>query len=167
MDLTAIQSAIASLKVATGLIKGTLETKNAIEVQGKVIEVQAALLEAHTNAISATTAQFELLDRVRALDEQLKAFNDWDEQGQRYALVCPWQGVAHVYALRKASSDGEVAHFLCPNCFHGRHRVILNPAVAKDRYVSLACPSCKAIMDTGYRHIGSPRYAEEYATKGQ
>ena len=163
MDITAIQSAITSLKVGMDLIKGIRETENANEVPGKVIELQAALWEAHNNAISATTAQFELLDRVRALEEQLKAFNDWDEQGPRYTLVYPWQDAAQVYALRKASSDGEVAHFLCSNCFHERHRVILNQVITTaNRYVSLVCPSCKASIDSIFRSIGSPNYAEEY-----
>ena len=164
MDIAAIQSTITGLKVATGLVKGILKTKNAIEVQGKIIELQAALLEVHTNAISATTAQFELLDRVRALEEQLKAFNDWDEQGPRYTLVCPWNDAAQVYALRKASSDGEAPHFLCPNCFHKRQRVILNQTFATaNRYVLLACPSCKAKIETRYTiGLGAPKYAEEY-----
>ena len=164
MDIAAIQSTITGLKVATGLIKGMLETKNAIGVQEKIIELQAALLEVHTNAISATTAQFELLEQVRALEEQLKAFNDWDEQGQRYTLVCPWDDAAQVYALRKASSDGDVPHFLCPNCFHKRQRVILNQAFATaNRYVLLACPSCKAKIETRYTvNLGTPNYAEEY-----
>ena len=164
MDIAAIQSTITGLKVATGLIKGILETKNAIGVQGEIIELQAALLEVHTNAISATTAQFELLDRVRALEEQLKAFNDWDEQGPRYTLVCPWNDAAQVYALRKASSEGEAAHFLCPNCFHGRQRVIFNQVADKgNRYrVALVCPSCKAKITTAFNGIEAPKYAEEY-----
>ena len=164
MDIAAIPSIITGLKVATGLVKGILETKNAIEVKGKIIELQAALLEVHTNALSATTAQFELLAQVVALKDQLKAFNDWDEQGPRYALVCPWHDAAQVYALRKASSDGEVPHFLCPNCFHKRQRVILNQAfVTANRYVLLACPSCKAKIETRYtQNLGTPNYAEEY-----
>ena len=164
MDIAAIQSTITGLKVATGLVKGILETKNAIEVQGKIIALQAALLEVHTNAISATTAQFELLDRVRALEEQLKAFNDWDEQGPRYTLVCPWNDAAQVYALRKASSEGEAAHFLCPNCFLRRQRVIFNPVVDKgNRYrAALVCPSCKARIDTAFIDTVAPQYAEEY-----
>ena len=164
MDIAAIQSIIPSLKVATGLVKGILETKNEIEAKGKLIELQTALLEVQTNAISATTAQFELLEQVRALKEQLKAFNDWDEQGQRYKLVYPWQDAAQVYALRKASSDGEVPHFLCSNCFLKRQRVILNQAFATaNRYVLLACPSCKAKIETRYKgNLGAPKYAEDY-----
>ena len=163
MDITAIQSAITSLKVGMDLIKGIRETENANEVPGKVIELQEALWEAYNNAISATTAQFELLDRVRALEEQLKAFNDWDEQGPRYTLVCPWGNAAQVYALLKARSAGDAAHFLCPNCFHKKQRVILNQVVATpNNYVSLACPSCKARIDTSYRGIAAPEYAEDY-----
>ena len=163
MDIAAIQSIITGLKVATGLVKGILETKNAIEVQGKIVELEAALLEVHINAISATTAQLELLAQVGALKEQLNAFNDWDEQGQRYTLVCPWKDAAQVYALRKASSDGEVAHFLCPNCFHEKYRVILNQVITTaNRYVSLVCPSCKASIDTSFRSLRAPQYAEEY-----
>ena len=166
MDITAIQSIFPGLKVATGLVKGILETKNEIEAKGKLIKLQTALLEVQTNAISATTAQFELLEQVRALEEQLKAFNNWGEQGQRYTLVCPWHDAAQVYALRKANSDGEVPHFLCPNCFHGRQRVILNQVVTTaNRYVSLACPSCKAKIDTCYTGIGAPKYVEEYESE--
>ena len=168
MDITALPAAITSLKVATGLVKEMLKTANAIEAQGKVIELQTALLDVLNNALSATTVQYELRDQVRALKEQLKAFNDWDEQGQRYTLVCPWGDAAQVYALRKASSAGEVAHFLCTNCFHERHRVILNQVAtggrsASFRYVSLVCPSCKASIDTSLVSIGTPKYAEEYA----
>ena len=154
----------------TGLVKGILETKNEIEAKGQLSELQTALLEVQVNAISATTAQFELLEQVRALEEQvraleeqLKAFNDWDEQGQRYTLVCPWEDAAQVYALRKASSDGERPHFLCSNCFHKKQRVILNQVFkTANRYVSLVCPSCKASIDTSLRGIGAPKYAEEY-----
>ena len=163
MDIAAILSTTTSLKVATGLIKGILETKNEREAQGKLIKLQTALLEVQTNAINATTVQLELLEQVRALEEQLKAFDDWDEQSPRYTLVCPWGNAAQVYALCKTRSDGEVAHFLCTNCFHKKQRVILNQVVkTANRYVSFVCPSCKASIDTSFRGIGAPKYAEEY-----
>ena len=163
MDITAIPPTFTSLKVATSLIKGILEAKNKLETQPKLIELQEALLEMQTDAISTRTAQVELLEQVRALKEQLKAFNDWDEQRPRYTLVCPWNDAAQVYALHEASSDGEQPHFLCPNCFHKRHRMILNQIIkTANRFVSLACPSCKASIDTSFRGIGAPKYAEEY-----
>lgn len=162
MDLSAIQAAITSLKVATDIARNILDTKSAIQIQGKVIELQSALLEAQSYAIAATTSQFELQEKIRSLEEQLKAAYAWGDQEQRYTLVCPWRGPAQVYALRRTNSEGEPAHFLCPNCFHAKKRVILNPVSSKDGWISLSCPSCKATMNTGYRGIGSPKYAEEY-----
>ena len=75
MDLLAIQAAVTSLKSATEISKSILEIKSTTEIQGKVIELQAALLEAQTSAISATTAHLELLEKVRNLEDQLKAAN--------------------------------------------------------------------------------------------
>ncbi len=58
MDITAIQAAIASLKTATDVSRSILEMKSMSEVQGKVIELQSALLEAQNCALSATASQF-------------------------------------------------------------------------------------------------------------
>ena len=161
MDLLAIQAAITSLKSATDISKRILEIKSNSEVQAKVIELQAALLEAQGSAISATTAQFELQEKNRSLEERLRAANEWGDQESRYSLVCPWQNAAQVYALKRSASDGEEPHFLCANCFHNRKRVILNP-LKRSGWILLACPSCKATAETGYRGIGSPKYADEY-----
>ena len=67
MDLSAIQAAITSLKVATDVLKSILGITSTTEIQGKVIELQTALLEAQTSAISATSAQLELQKKGRKL----------------------------------------------------------------------------------------------------
>ena len=165
MDLTAIQAAIYSLKAATDISKSILGIKTTSEVQSKVIELQSALLEAQKSALSATTAQFELQEKVKDLETQLKAVGDWENQKRRYALIAPWRGAAQAYALKRAYAKGEEPHLLCANCFHNAKRVILNP-IKKDSLVLMFCPSCKATLDTGYREIGSPKYAEDYTEEG-
>lgn len=166
MDLVAIQAAISSLKAATDISKSILEMRNMAEVQGKVIELQSALLEAQNCALSATTAQFELQERIRVLETQLKEEDDWEPQKARYRLVNPWRGPAQTYALRREKADGEEPHFVCATCFHNGKRVILNPIKNKEGWIQMVCPSCKATMDTGLRGIGAPQYAEEYENKG-
>ena len=166
MDLLAIQAAVTSLKSATEISKSILEIKSTTEIQGKVIELQAALLEAQTSAISATTAHLELLEKVRNLEDQLKAANEWGDQKNRYSLVCPWENAAQVYALKRSVSGGDEPHFLCPNCFHNKRSVILNP-MKRNHWTVLTCPSCKATAETGYREIGPPQYAEEYINRIQ
>lgn len=160
MDIGAIQGMMASLKAATDVTKAIFELKTTAEVQAKVIELQSALLAAQSSALEATNSQYTLQDRIRELEAQLRDFEDWGRQEQRYALVCPWRGPAQVYALKAANADGEQAHYLCSNCFHNRRRVILNP-ISKDGWVHLVCPSCKATATTGYRGVGAPKYAED------
>jgi hypothetical protein len=165
MDITAIQSLMVSLKTATDVAKGIFDIKATAEIQGKVIEIQSALLAAQSSALSATTAQFDLQEKVRSLEAQLKSFNDWEAQRDRYLLVAPWRGPAQAYALKKSEAKGEQPHLLCTNCFLSSKRVILNPQ-SKDAFILLACPSCKSVINSGFRGIGPAQYAEEYLEQG-
>jgi len=164
MDLTAIQAAITSLKVAADITKSMREIKADAEIQSKIIEIQSTLLDAQDSAISANSAQHELQGKIRELEAQLKAVDDWVIQKKRYALVTPWQGPAQAYALKRPFPETEESHFLCTNCFHNSKRVILNPSMMGNR-ILMICPACKATLDTGYRGgkpIDPPKYAEDY-----
>ena len=167
MDLGAIQGAISSLKVAAEISKSFLDLKNQADVQGKVIELQGALLDAQNSALAATASQFELLDKIRDLEAKLKERGDWETQRRRYLLVNPWRGPSQAYALREAEAGNERPHLLCSTCFHGERRVILNPVKNKDGWVQMVCPSCRSTMDTGYRGIGPATYAEAYVPKDE
>jgi hypothetical protein len=160
MDVTAIQAMVGSLKVATDITKAIFDLKNTADIQSKVIDIQRALLAAQSSALEATNAQFALQERIRELESQLKSIGDWGEQERRYALVSPWRGAAQVYAVRTAYAQGEEPHYLCTNCFHIRKRVILNPQ-PKEGWIYMNCPTCKSSTSTGYRGIGTPKYAEE------
>lgn len=166
LDLVAIQAAISSLKAATDISRSLLQMKSMAEVQAKVIELQSALLDAQNGTLAATTAQFELLEQLRALEAQLKAKGDWEHEKVRYSLVSPWRGMAQAYALRRDAAYEEKPHLVCTNCFHNSKRVILNPVSDKDGFIQMVCPGCKAAMATGYRGVGGPKYAEDYAATG-
>ena len=162
MDIAAIHAAIAGLKAATDITSALLKMKVTTEVQTKVYELQTALLAAQNAALSATTAQFELQAKVRELEVQIQQKADWEAVRARYRLVTPWQGPAQAYALLREAAHDEPPHLACTACFHNRRVVILNPMNNKERWVQMVCPACKAAMETGYRGIGAPKYAEEY-----
>lgn len=130
--------------------------------KGSTIEAQEKIMELREGAIELQEANIELRQRVRELEQRLAAIDEWKEQKHRYVLVAPWNGPAQVYALKESESGGEQRHFLCTNCFHNSKRVVINPAKSKDGWVSLVCPACKSSVDTGYRGIGEPEYAEKY-----
>lgn len=164
MDYSAIHAAITSLKAATDISTTLLSMKVTGEVQGKVIELQSALLGAQNAALAATTAQFELQERIRQLEARLNERADWDHLKNRYRLVNPWKGPAQAYALSRESANGEKAHLACTTCFHRREIVILTPQ-SRSGWVVMVCPVCKASMETGWRGIGAPSYAEDYEAK--
>lgn len=165
MDLVAIQAAISSLKAATDISKSIMDVRNMSEVQAKVIELQSALLEAQNAALSATASQFELQERIRELEAQLKDKGDWVVEKSRYQLVSPWRGPAQAYALKESRSEGEPPHLLCPSCFHKESKEVLNPIKNKQGWIQMVCPKCRSTMDTSYRGIGEPEYAENYANE--
>ena len=161
MDIGAIQGALASLKTAAGIVKAMMGLKVTAEVQGKVIELQSVILEAQGNAIEATTAQYQLAERIRELEAELASRDNWGNESQRYALVAMWGGAAQAYALKQAAANGESPHLLCPQCFAAGRKGMLAP-VNRNGEVYYVCPGCKNSIHTGFRGIGEPRYVEEY-----
>ena len=129
MDLIEIQALMGSLKAATEITGSILKLKSTTDIKDKVIELQTALLEVQTKAISATTSQFELQEKVKQLEELLRLATEWGDQENRYSLACPWSSAAQVYALKRSFAEGEKPHFLCSHCFHDRRKVILNPQI--------------------------------------
>lgn len=160
MDIAVIPGLVSNLKAATDVAKALYDLKLSADVQAKVSELQSALLAAQTSALTATAAQFELQERVRQLEAQLRAAEDWRSTKLRYALVTPWRGPAQAYALRRAEANGEQPHLVCTNCFEDGKRIILNPV--RQGRTFMICPACKASLDTGYSGVGAAKYAEEY-----
>ena len=130
--------------------------------KGSTLEAQEQVMTLREGALELQEENQELKSKVRELEEKLKVKGDWDKQKSRYQLVNPWRGPAQTYALKKANSDGEEPHLVCATCFNNEQRVILNPIKNKDRWIQMVCPKCNSTMDTGYKGIGGPKYAEEY-----
>ena len=64
MDITLIQSTISGLKLAGDIAKSFLELKSISEIQGKVIELQSAILSAQNSALAANAAQATLIEGI-------------------------------------------------------------------------------------------------------
>lgn len=160
MDYSAFQATVISLRAAVDISTSLMSMKITGDVQGKVIELQSALLGAQKAALEATASQFELLDRVRELETKLQEKGDWVSTKARYRLVNPWSGPAQVYALRAETANGETPHYVCTSCFHNEKLVILNPQ-NKSNWIHMVCPVCSSDIETGFRGISAPTYAEE------
>ncbi|OGR01126.1 MAG: hypothetical protein A2511_16395 [Deltaproteobacteria bacterium RIFOXYD12_FULL_50_9] len=163
MDMSLIQGTVAGLKAASDIAKGFLELKSIADVQTKVIDLQSAILSAQSSALSANAEQSAMIEKIRALKEEITSIKKWEEEKKRYALVNPWSGFV-TYALKKESSNSEPPHLICTKCYEDGRKSILNPK-KNTSHALLYCPVCKAEMHTRLVVIHTAKYAHEYSSK--
>jgi hypothetical protein len=158
MDITLIQGAISSLKVAGDIAKSLLELKSVSEIQGKVVELQSAILSAQSSALSANAAQSAMVEEIRALKEEVARVKAWESQKQRYTLQSLWDGAAFVYVLKESAKGSEPPHRICAHCYEDGKRSILQQG-SENRFAHLFCPKCGTQLHNNVRHIEPASYA--------
>jgi Zn finger protein HypA/HybF involved in hydrogenase expression len=160
MDISSIAGAVGAIKGAADIAKGLLSIHTTTEIQAKVIELNQVLIDAQHQIFAANTAQSAMVERVRQLEGQIAAMENWNAEKQRYQLASPHTG-AMVQALKKAMSNGEIAHYLCANCFQRGRKSVLSIGNDKDRWTFWGCPECKSKALTGYAGADTAKYAED------
>ena len=123
-DMGAISGLAASLTAAADITKGIVGLRDATMVQDKVIELQGVILSAQSNALTAQSEQFSLLERIRALEEKVTGFEAWDTEKQKYELKQVHTG-AFAFVLKPEASSGEPPHWLCTTCYENNRKSIL------------------------------------------
>lgn len=161
MDMQLIQGTIASLKFAGDVAKSLLELKTLGDVQGKVIELQSAILSAQSSALSANAEQSAMVEEIRKLKEEITKVKAWETEKQRYKLTKPWEEGGVAYALKETMASGEPPHLICTKCYEDGRKSILNPFSGDKGLISYGCPICKAQIPTGWRGGAVPEYAPE------
>ena len=160
MDITLIQGAVVSLKTAFDIAKAISEMKSMTDVQGKVIELQQAILAAQSSAMTANSEQFAALEELREIRAELDTSKGWELEKKRFSLFQGSGGV--VYALRESQkNEGEPPHYLCANCFDQGRKSIINNHQAVTGFTNWLCPTCKAQFPTGYRSPSSAKFAPD------
>jgi len=162
-DMALIQGAITSLQTASDIAKSFLKLKSIADNQGKVIELQSAILAAQTSALAAQSEQSSMIQRIRDLEEEIARVKAWKETAERYQLVSPWTG-AFVYALKKQSGSTEPPHWLCQKCYEDGNKSILQRAADSAVTWAYNCSRCNTKL---WLHGGwylPFNYAEETKT---
>jgi hypothetical protein len=167
IDMQSMSIAVSSVRAAGEIAVGMMSLKTTTEVQAKAIELNQKIIEAQHQLFAANATQSALAERIRDLESQLARLQVWDTQKRRYKLATPFPGCV-VYALQKAMSDGEPAHYLCASCYQRGEKSILQgrtplqPKAGQGRaYAQYFCTVCKAEATTHWMNIEPPKYFEE------
>ena len=124
VDLIAIKGAVDGLKAARDIAKSAIGLRDAAMLQGKVIELNDAIIAAQSSALDAQADQLTLAKRIEDLERQIAEAEKWDTEKQRYDLNEIIPGV-YAFALKEAERGSTPAHHMCANCFNEGHLAIL------------------------------------------
>ncbi|HET7083785.1 MAG TPA: hypothetical protein VFI23_03380 [Rhizomicrobium sp.] len=143
IEMATISAAVNSLQSAADIAKGLIGLRDTAMIQGKVIELQSAILAAQTSALAAQSEQFSLLQKIRGLEEEIARVKAWEGEKVKYELR-ELQPRSFAYAIKPEAKGSQPSHYICANCYeHGEKRIL-----QQRDHLHLACPHCKtAVQD--------------------
>ncbi len=129
---------LGAFKTMFDMAKGLKDINDAAIRNGAVIELQEQIL-------TAQTAQAQLIDRIRDLEEKVTSFESWKTEKNRYELKRLGYGCT-AYMLKKAERGTETPHWACARCYHNGKIFILQFTVEsvnrKTARRGWFCPEC-------------------------
>jgi hypothetical protein len=99
-------------------------TRDELKLNDLKLEFSSALLELNEKQLGVARNLQSTLDANKALEEQLAAYEQWDQESQRYELFQPSRGV-FVYNLKSEHANGQPGHWICAACFNDGKKSIL------------------------------------------
>lgn len=107
---------LGALKAAFDIAKGLKDIDDTTRRNAAIIELQEKLL-------IAQSAQADLAERVRDLEEEMRGFETWKTEKERYKLEKFGSGFA--YVLKPEMQGTEPPHQICANCYANEKKSFL------------------------------------------
>jgi hypothetical protein len=147
VDMSAIGVVATSLNTAVNIAKAMMDVRDATAVQGKVFELQRAIIDAQQSVFAANAERSALIEEIREAKAQIVRLEAWEAEKQRYELKDVGAG-SLAYVVKETMRSGEPPHQICAACYqHGRKSILQPKAVGHDK--TLNCSECKAQIFTG------------------
>jgi hypothetical protein len=147
VDMSAISIVATSLNTAVNIAKAMVDVRDATVIQGKVFELQRAILEAQQSVFAANAERSALIEEVREAKAQIARLEAWEEEKQRYQLQDAGKG-SLAYAVKEDVRGLEPFHHICAACYqHGRKSILQPDTDGFGRL--LFCAECKIKLSIG------------------
>ncbi len=108
---------LGALKSAFDIAKGLKDIDNAARRNAAVIELQEKIL-------AAQSAQSDLVELIRELEQKVASFERWEAEKKRYKLT-DFGGGTFAYLLKPEATNGEPSHRICAQCYQKSEKSIL------------------------------------------
>ena len=147
VDITAISVVANSLNTAINIAKAMVDIRDATAFQGKVFELQRAIIEAQQSVFAANDERSTLIEKISNLEKELSSLKAWETEKQRYELKDVGHG-SLAYVIKESVRGTEEPHQICANCYERGHKRHLQPRISGFGK-ELFCPECNTAIWIG------------------
>lgn len=147
---------VSEVVMGLGLFKTMLDSVKSLKATSDRAIRDRVTIELTEHILSAKEQQMALLDRIRDLEQELMAHEQWAAEKERYKLT-DFGGGTFAYELKETHAEGEPPHRICANCYSKSHKSILqNDGMRNSGREAFNCPSCGTQFFFGqYRSRGA------------
>jgi hypothetical protein len=124
-DISAFTDLITSLRSAVEITKAIMDVSDANRLQTKILDLTKEIMSAQSCALATQSAQLDLLQSKRGLEDELAKLKTWNMEKYRYELQNVGSG-AIVYVPKQSMRGTEPIHWICANCFQIGKKRFLN-----------------------------------------
>ena len=146
VDISALTSALMSLKTAKDIAESMIGLRDAQAFQTKLLEFQSKLIDANNAVFAAHDERAALLERICKLEEEMTRLKAWDAEKQRYQLTEIGPGV-FTYVLKDSMAQGEPPHRICANCYAKGAKSFFQRHLSGSALERLKCNTCGEAID--------------------
>lgn len=148
-DIASISAAWTSMKAASEIARVLFDAKVDSAAKDQILTMRGLIASSLDAVIVAKEEVQAARDAERAATDKLVAYEEWLEERKRYKLFSPSDGTI-LYALKKEESNGDLAHYICTNCYKDSKKSILQGLVI-DGAFAWECPDCHTKFRTNHR----------------
>jgi len=114
-----VMGGLTAFSTMFGIAKSMKDMNDAVIRNQAVYDLTEQILAAQEKYAAS-------VERIRDLEKQVAAFENWDAESKRYQMK-DFGGGTIAYALKPAMANGEPSHNLCCKCHNNRKKGILQP----------------------------------------
>jgi hypothetical protein len=140
-DISAIAALITSLRSAVEITKAMMDIGDTNTSQTKILDLTKEIMSAQSCALATQSAQLELSQSKRCLEDELAKLKAWNMEKYRYELQTVGSG-AVAYVLKLSMRGTEPIHWICANCFQIGKKRFLNESHSDLHFVYYKCQEC-------------------------
>lgn len=126
-----------AVEFGLGIFKSLLDSAKGLKDINDATVRNAVSIELQEKVLAAHAQQSTLIERVHELESRVAELEAWEGEKQQYELQRLPAGT-FARAKKAGVSDSEPPHYICPNCYEDKKKLILQPS---GRF--LICHGCK------------------------